>query len=63
MEQDFYEIAQTQYATSARGSLLRRILLGFLLLARPLLVQGIVRKQSQHNHCSKGIAIQQKIIH
>ena len=50
MQQNFYEIARAQYATSARESLLRRILLGFLLLAGPLLVWGIVRKQSQHNH-------------
>ena len=50
MQQDFYADALAQHAASARESLLRRILLGFLLLAGPLLVWGIVRKQSQHNH-------------
>lgn len=50
MQQDFYADALAQHAASARGSLLRRILLGFLLLAGLLLVWGIVRKQSQHNH-------------
>ena len=38
MQQDFYADALAQHAASARESLLRRILLGFLLLAGPLLV-------------------------
>ena len=45
MQQDFYEIAKAQHATSARESLLRRILLGFLLLAGPLLVWGFLWKR------------------
>ena len=45
MQQDFYEIAKAQHATSARESLLRRILLGFLLLAGPLLVWRFLWKR------------------
>ncbi len=45
MQQDFYADAVAQHAASARESLLRRILLGFLLLAGPLLVWGFLWKR------------------
>ncbi len=50
MQQEFYANALAQHAASARGSLMRWILLGFLLLAGPLLIWRIVWKQSQHNN-------------
>lgn len=49
MQQDFYADAVAQHAASARGSLLRRILLGFLLLAGPLLVWRFLWKRKNRS--------------
>jgi len=53
MAQEFYRNAVALHAASERGSLRRRVLLGFLILAGPLLVWWISGKQKEKG-ASKG---------